>query len=245
MKVVHAIWEQRNLGIDCNEIEVEAGDSLVALQENIPGYETQYTVVKVPVGMMDVSLHLQSMGYRFMEVMTLCHHEGKLPELTRIQQRIVDSVSCEEMSDRDRDREGLFDQIRNGMFQDDRISLDPFFTQDQANNRYLGWIGDETDRGANLFKIARKGAVIGFFVLRKQEGGVCFACIGGIYPESQSHGFGFCLNYYEIYQGIQQGARRIVNAFSSNNRGASAIHMFLGYVLDEQYYVFVKHKPSR
>ena len=240
MKITHAICEQRNLGVNCYEVTVEAGDTPVLLRERALEFESEYTVVKVPAGMMDISLYLQSVGYSFMEVLTSCHHQGMLPRLTRIQQRMIDSVSYNEMSSGD--REHLFNEIRCGLFRDDRVSLDPYFTQEQANNRYIGWITDEINFGSQLFKLVYKGQASGFFVLKNQGNGIFIACIGGIYPDYQKYGFGLCMNYFEIHEGIKQDAKRIVTSFSSNNHGASAIHFALGYFLDKQYYVFVKHK---
>lgn len=239
MKITHAIWEQRNLGVNCYEVTVEASDTPDILKERALEFESEYTVVKVPTGMMDISFYLQSVGYTFMEVLTSCHHEAILPKLTPIQQRMIDSVSYDEMNNDD--REQLFNEIRCGMFRDDRVSLDPYFTQEQANNRYIGWITDEIQHGSKLYKLLYKGETTGFFILRDQGNGVFFACIGGIYPNYQKFGFGLLMNYFEIYEGIKQNAKRIVTAFSTNNRGASAIHFSLGYTLDKQHYVFISH----
>ncbi len=240
MKIIHATWEQRNLGVDCYEVVLEAGDTLDMLKEKAPEYETEYTIVKIPTGMPDISFYLQSEGYTFMEVITSCHHDSQLPVLTRIQQRMIDSVICEKMNDID--REQMFNEIRCGMFRDDRVSLDPYFTQKQANNRYIGWISDEAARDSQLFKLVYKGETAGFFVLKNQGNRNYYVCIGGIYPNFQKFGFGFCMNYYEIYEGIKQNAKRIISSYSTNNRGASAIHLSIGYILDEQYYVFICHK---
>lgn len=240
MKIIHAIWEQRNLGVNCYEVTVEAEDTLEMLKEKALEFETEYTIVKVPTEMVGISLYLQSVGYTFMEVIISCHHEGKLPKLTRIQQRMIDSISCEEMDNDDQER--LFNEIRCGIFQDDRVSLDPYFTQEQANNRYIGWINDEITHGSQLYKLVYKGETVGFFVLRNQGNGGFFACIGGIYPNYQQFGFGLCMNYFEIYEGVKRNAKRIMSSFSTNNRGASAIHFSMGYILDLQYNVFICHK---
>ena len=240
MKITHAIWEQRNLGIDCYEVEIEIQDTLDMLKKRASDYETEYTVIKVPIGMMEISLYLQSAGYTFMEVMTSCHSKGKLPALSRIQQRMVDSVSYEKMNDGDRER--LFDEINGGMFQDDRVSLDPSFTQNQANNRYIGWATDERKGGSHFFKLIYKGETVGFFMLKNQGNDIYLSNLGGIYRGYERFGFGICMNYYTIYEGIKQNAKRIVTAFSSNNRGATAIHFSIGLILDQQFYIFIKHK---
>lgn len=240
MKLTHATWEKRNIGLDCYEVVIEAGDNADMLRERAPEFETDYTVVKVPVGRVDISFYLQSAGYRFVEVITTCHHDGKLPTLPRVLQRIIDTASYAEMDAADLDE--AFAMIRGGMFDTDRVSLDPYFTREQATGRYIGWIQDEIARGSQMFKLVFKGRNAGFFNLRNVGNQTVAAAVGGVYPEFQKAGLGVCLNYFEIVEGVRQGARRIVTSFSSNNRGAAAIHFLLGYGLGDQYYVFIKHE---
>ena len=109
MKVVNASWEKRNLGVDCNEIEIEKKDTVEMLKKRILDFETDYTVVKVPIGMINISHFLQSCGYVFMELITNCYSKLGIPKLSPIHNRIINSVSCEEMNPND--RKELFYQI--------------------------------------------------------------------------------------------------------------------------------------
>jgi hypothetical protein len=211
------------------------------LRRSLPEFETEYTVVKVPIGRVDISLYLQDAGYRFIELITTCHHDGRIPALPSVQQRIIDSVPYRKMDEYD--LEEAFTMICGGMFDTDRVSLDPRFSRAQAASRYIGWIEDEIARGSQMFKIEYKGRSAGFFNLRHVGNRSAAAAIGGVYPEFQKAGLGICINYFEIVEGLKQGARRIVTSFSSNNRGAAAIHFLLGYSIGDQYYVFIKHAP--
>lgn len=239
MEIKNAIWEKRNLGVDCNEVEIGSDDTLITLKNNISQFETEYTVVKVPVGMTDISYYLQSSGYVFMELITTCFSRGKLPDITPIQKRIVESVSYDEMNEKDLDK--LRYEINQGMFQQDRICLDPHFSQDQANRRYVNWISDEIKRGSKIFKLVYKGNAEGFFTFEKNDNFLFRSSLGALYPSFDRSGFGICLNYYIICEGIKNNAKKILTGFSSNNRGPSAMHFSLGLTLDKQYYVFVKH----
>ena len=160
--------------------------------------------------------------------------------MTPIEKKMVNAVSCQNMSQED--LVYLFTQIQAGLLRDDRVSLDQGFTREQSNNRYIGWIKDEIAKGATFFQLTYRGKRLGFFNLRQLVGGIFSANIGGIYVEFQKAGFGFCLNYFEILEGVKRNAKKIVTSFSSNNRGASAIHFKIGYTLDSQFYVFTKHK---
>jgi hypothetical protein len=239
MKITHAIWEMRNLGVDAYEVEVEVNDTPETLKEKSHLFKSEYTVIKVPATMMDISFYLQSQGYLFIEALTSCYHTGQLPIISSLQKRMIDSISCLEMNSSG--YEYMLSEIKGGMFQDDRISIDPNFTEEQSNKRYLGWVSDELDRKSHFYELTYKNNRAGFFILRNQEPGVCLASLGGIYPNYQKYGFGLSLNYYEIYEGIRQEVRKIETSFSSNNRGASSLHLSVGYILKEQYYVFIRH----
>lgn len=49
--------------------------------------------------------------------------------------------------------------------------MDPFFSKEQARNRYINWVMGEAKRGTELLKYVYKGKNIGFFGLREQRDG--------------------------------------------------------------------------
>ena len=238
MKIIHATWEKRNLGVNCHEVVLENNDTLELLKSRSCEFESEYVVIKVPTTMIDISLYLQEAGYQFIETYVSCYHPMTIPKLTKIQERVIDSTTYESMNDKE--FEHMLREIKDGMFKGDRISLDPFFTQDQANKRYVGWMQDELKNKSNFYTLKYKNEPVGFFVM-KRKGDSYFACLAGIYPSFQRFGFGICLNYFEIIEAISKKSRAVETAFSVNNRGASAIHFSLDYVLKDHYYVYIKH----
>jgi len=60
MKVTHAHWEKRNLGVDCNEITLEKCDDedIAKTKSIISDNIREYTVVKVPTGMIEIMFML-------------------------------------------------------------------------------------------------------------------------------------------------------------------------------------------
>ena len=52
--------------------------------------------------MVEISNFIQSSGYTFIELMTLCHNKGILPQLSSIHKRVINSVKCVEMSYKDK-----------------------------------------------------------------------------------------------------------------------------------------------
>ena len=62
-------------------------------------------------------------------------------QLTPMQEKLISCSDCVTMTEDDYER--LFSEVRNNMFDTGRVYLDPYFTKEQANNRYVGWIKDE------------------------------------------------------------------------------------------------------
>ena len=86
LKVVDAFWEKRNLGVCCNEIEIEPGDETNFLKRELPLNEAEYTVVKVPSNKFDVMFLLQDLGYTYVESSINLVHDLKEIRLNPLQQ---------------------------------------------------------------------------------------------------------------------------------------------------------------
>ena len=239
MKIIDAVWEKRNLGVNCVEVTIEKSDLLENCGDKLLSINSEYTVIKIPTYKLDFSLLLQSNGYTMIELITTCYHKGVLPEVPSIYNRILKAVSCGIMNVEEKGV--LYNKISEGMFDDDRVSLDPEFSSKQSSDRYIGWISDEIRQGSVLYKLIYKNNVCGFFTLADKENGHFYSSLGGIYPEFQGAGMGVCMNYHEISEAIKSNAKRIYTSFSNNNRGAYSVHLMMSYVLKEQFYVYIKH----
>ncbi|MCA3238987.1 MAG: hypothetical protein ING32_12485 [Curvibacter sp.] len=240
MDIVDAHWEKRNLGKTTIEVNVGQDDTTEAIRAALAGVNAQYVVVKLPVGKVDSLLALQSDGYRFIEMMSVCFHDGDLPPLSPVQRRMLDTLSCSDATPEDLGL--ILAGVEQGMFEDDRVSLDPHFSATQAAARYRGWISDEVAAGSSVIAIRMRGAVVGFFVLKARDAeGEYFASLGGILPRYQNIGIGYFMNYLEIVEARRRGGKRVYTAFSSNNPKITAVHFSMGCKIFRQYYVLVRH----
>lgn len=239
MNIVQAVWEKRNLNVDCCEITVASDDSVEEMAAGVSQHETEYTVLRLPTNRMDLLTNAQDMGYRFIETATQCYHTGQAFNLNPIQQRIVDRITWRPM-----DNAGLAKmhaEIRKGMFSTDRVSIDPKFSFELSNERYIFWISDEVARGGRIYEVNYKDRSVGFFTLRRKDEEVEIAFLSGVYEEFRTSGFGFCCHYCEVTEGVQPGASRVETIYSSNNRGAAAVHLSMGHVLMNQHHILIKH----
>ena len=66
MKIIDAVWEKRNLGVETVEFVVENSDTEIVMGEILEA-EKQYNVVKLPTNKPELMKLLQENGYRFVE----------------------------------------------------------------------------------------------------------------------------------------------------------------------------------
>ena len=242
MKVTDAIWEKRNIGLNTIEIEVSESDTWDELRKEIESLIYDYLVVKIPPSRSDLVFKASDVGLIFVELITKAHYSGDLPTLDRLQQRIIESLSCREITPQN--RELLFEEISRGLFRSDRVAIDPLLGMKSSAQRYLGWISDELDSGALIYEVTKGEGLVGFFLIRMENLNSSHAILAGLLEKYQKSGLGFALNYLEIMISKRMGAGSVHSIFSSNNRGAMAVHMSMGYKVDRQHYVYVKHATS-
>jgi len=243
MKIIDAFWEKKNIGLDTREIEVTEDDSWEDLESAIKKLDCQYLVVKIPCSRNDLTFKVHELGLVFVELLTKAHFAGPQPVLSGIQERVFSSLTFGKMTSENTER--LFKEISLGLFKSDRVAIDPLLGIDQSSKRYLGWITDELSSGAVMYEITKEKELIGFFLIRKENHNSSNAILAGLLDKYQKSGFGFVLNHLQIEISNKMGCTSVYSTFSSNNRGATAVHMSMGYTLDHQHYVYVMHPSSK
>jgi hypothetical protein len=241
MNIVHATWEQRNMGVDCVEITLARTDSVTdEVKDEIAAAETEYTVIKVPSARADLAFMVQDLGFKYIECLISLHRSTALPDVPPMQEKLIGSSDCVLMDAADQER--MLEEVRNDMFDTGRVFLDSSFTHEQANERYVGWIKDEIERGTEFYKFRFNGEDAGFFALKQVRSGVLFPFLAGIYPDGpKALGLGYPLCYYEIAQAAKCGARTILGNVSTNNVASLAALTSYGYTVDGMVSVYVKH----
>lgn len=240
MTITDAVWEKRNLGITAAEIEIEPGDDAQLLNEKIPAVDAEYIVIKTDSAKTDILFDIHKLGFVYIEDMISFCSNLAVPELNRIQQRLLDSVSAAVMDEAD--REEMFAEIRKGIFNTDRISVDPFFTAAQAAERYCGWIRDELERGTLFYKYIYKEKTAGFFAVRDTGGGIFTSFIGALYSDYSRTGLGNVLNF-RIFEEVKRlGGKQLNINVSSNNAVQVRSVLASGYTVKDIHHIYVKHQ---
>jgi hypothetical protein len=242
MKIINAVWEKRNINLETLEIEVDQSDTWEDLKSAIENLHYEYLVVKIPPTRTDLMFRVNILGLVFVELTTKAHFSGTQPELGSLQKRVLNALEWGEITPENKEK--LFAEISLGLFKTDRVATDPSLGLAKSSARYLGWIDDELNSGAVVYEVTKNKELIGFFLMRKIDSRSSDAILAGLLEKYQNSGLGFVLNYLEIEQSKKIGSTFLHSTFSSNNRGATAVHMSMGYIVDHQHYVYVKHATS-
>lgn len=239
MKIIDALWEKRNLGINTTEIIVDREDSVDEMAQILCSLSTQYQVLKLPCAMIEHAWTAESKGFRHIEtIMKVSYDLSKLiipPALARLNE----AVSYSAMSKPD--IEQLFEEIRKGMFQTDRVSLDPYFTPQQSAYRYVGWLQDEIERGSLFYKYIYKDSAIGFFTLKHVEETIFYPFLAGMYLDFQKSPLGAVYLYKPLLEAKRLGGKAVNTYFSLNNYNAARMHINCGFAFVDAQNVYVKH----
>jgi GNAT superfamily N-acetyltransferase len=239
MKIIDAYWEKRNLGVETVEFEVGAKDSIEVVAD-ILANERQYNVVKVPAGNTAVMFALSANGYYFVESQINGGHSLKSLSLpAKYTPAIADTTySAMEKSDID----VLFGNIRDGLFDSDRIYNDEHFGKEIASLRYINWISDELEKGCDIYKLCNTEAVFGFFTFKESATDVYYPFLVGIYKEYRRRGLGVASIFMPLCEAVKRNAKTVSTYFSADNPNAVNLYFRLGYEPKGIYYVYVNHK---
>ncbi|MDE7281792.1 MAG: GNAT family N-acetyltransferase [Ruminiclostridium sp.] len=243
MKIIHAVWEKRNLGVDCYELRVEDKDSWDDVRKAAAETGGDYKVLRIPCGRGDIFPRVSEVGYSFIETQVSCYYFlGEERFISPIQKRLMENVRCEIMNEED--LQYCYGRIAGGLFTSERVAIDPAFSSEAAAKRFSGWISDELERGSLMYKYLYKDKVIGFAGVSEREDGDSYNFLGATYPEYQSKGFGQVTFLRLMEAAKKRGAKRMFTGFSMNNAGAANMHISMGCRIDKSEYVFVRHEKQ-
>lgn len=240
MRVIDAVWEKRNLGVDAVEIIVEACDSIEEIVRVLDQYnDVGYTVVKCPSDYPEAVATIQISGFSMIEAtMSLSIKTTDLKVHPRFE-GLIQRCSYSEMSEND--IEFMEDQIRKGLFSTDRISIDPVFSREIASRRYINWIRDLIKKGTPCIKVLFDGNPVGFFISSKISDTVYDGVLAAVYESFMNSGMGYFVQWAGVDYVRSLGAKKYLGHISLNNPSVLKILLSLGYNNSNIQYVFVRH----
>lgn len=241
MELIEQPWEKKNLGVNSLEIKFDYKDDTKKIDFSILNNKKyNYLLSRVPSGKMDIANILQHNGFTFAEVSFELSADLKKLDLPNKYSRYINMMDYHLANDSELFK--IHNLIRSGIFDTDRISLDPFFNAKQSGNRFANWSEHEIVSGSAKGYIVTAGNdEIGFFVHKRMSDKLDYSLLAALYNKENSAGMGFSVLYFPMLQSKKEGKSKIIASVSSNNFSSLKLHLELGYKIKTMNYVFVKH----
>jgi hypothetical protein len=244
MKIIEAVWEQRNLGVTCAEIEISASDTSNAVRNAVLSRHEQYLVAKVSPANTEVMFALQNMGFTYIETLfEVVYRIGKEKPMPEICRPFADDVGYH-IADK-AETERILEFVASGsLFSTDRIALDPYFSRKAAGQRYAYWMQDVLFSGkAVLLLCDYCGKSIGFTVAA-DKGSFLDMILGGAFPDTIGSGLGVVNAYCGLLYTYETGKKKVVSHVSSNNFQMFKIDIQLGNQVRTLTNNFILHQKT-
>ena len=244
MKIIDAVWERRNLGMDVTEITLEwsdlkEADTIEILKKRM--IRGHYLLVKIPVGDIAFLIKLQALGFIFLEcqynISKKLHNYASSSQLKILP--AIDQIFSEPLSEDTKEWDELCYLIGDDMYTTDRISLDPIFNLTVANRRYQNWIKDIQGNSSTVVaKIKYEEKAIGFFVESFDlHTRAVYYMLFGLFKPYQNSGLGLSAIHAPLKFGADREMRSIYSQISSNNKVILRSYLFWGFSIDNTSYV--------
>lgn len=239
MKIINATWEERNLGLKTQEIEVQLKDTVEDLSHCLVSLNSAYQVLKIPSGRIDLMLFAEKEKFNFVE--TQFHSYGKLSEAACIaSDKKFNKYNLLCSSNSDNETYGqVIRLVNDGIFGTDRIALDNNFGVEIANRRYANWIGDLQKNENTELRTVWFNKEIAGFLIGSANGKKYKAILGGVVPKYQGF-LGFYV-YGTIFRDLANKYEFLDVAYSSNNLPIVKLYEFFKIPIKELTYIYIKH----
>ena len=195
MKITNATWEKRNFGMDAYEISIEKKDMRdyqeVLKKIDEQNFHNAYVVIKMPTGNLKLLHALEDKGYRFLETQLsmVNHFEPIESESNMLALDIKNECTVEIAPKKIEEWDKVINKITPGMFDTDRVSLDPALGNDMACKRYKNWCRDLFDNPTSEMCVQKIGSdIYGFSVsIKNEKTGVIDYVLGGMFEKYKDY----------------------------------------------------------
>ena len=241
MELINAVWEKRNLGVDCIEVSCAEHDEADELNKVLADISVSYSVVKIPAGSADLLYTAQMQGYMVAETGIEIWGDMRRVKTPKMYERFLPHIKMEQAEGEMLDK--VLNYIRSGqIFTTDRVATDPHFSVEIAGRRYYYWCQDALEQGAYMGVLYYKDQPIAFNLSKQKEHGISDGLLGGVFPEAVNKGLGFLIVHGENEICKLHGGKTCIGRVSSNNLPILRLHTQYGYEIRRISYVLVKHQ---
>lgn len=242
MRILETPWEKRNLNVNGVEYYFEHEDNASDIPDYVLNDTTHdYQVAHLPVNEMEIHNTLNKHGFVFSETKFELIADLKRLELPIIFSRYEQQLDYHKVDSED-ELEQIYTSMKNGVFDTDKIALDPKLGIKKSGNRYATWSKQIIEDGIGFpYIVTLNGENMGFFILKKASEKLGDSFLAALFDNEKYGGFGFSVLYYPMLVAKKMGLKKMVTGVSSNNPSSVKMHLALGYQIKNLYYVMTKH----
>lgn len=243
MKLINQIWEKRNLNLNCVELRFSNDDTSLDVLNGISCIEddVDYVQATIPINNMDLVREIQKQGFSFAETKISLIADLSKASLPPSFQKAYGKITYH-LADKT-ELEQIYSNLRMGIFDTDRFSLDPYIGKMKSGNRYYEWCKSDVEDGiSDAYIVYYKERALGFFLLRMIDTKYAYGVMGGLFNRERDLGKGFSVLYPPIELATRENRQYILTGVSSNNISSLRMHQSLGYEIQDLQYIFIKHQ---
>lgn len=238
MQLVNAVWEFRSLGLRTVEITLEKGDPPPSAPATA-GF--QHIVVKVPITEIAVIHALEADGFQLAESQFTVSRSTQGRICDDATERFANQITASSADDNP-SREAIFAAIRGGLFNTDRIYLDPKLGPELSAARYQNWVSQmlatPESTHVHVLRLLKSGIPVGFTSLRAEDGHVAHIVLAGIFSEYHDRGLGAAMIYWSIQLARGLGKSIARTSISASNLRMFGLYSHFGFNFDACHAVF-------
>ncbi|MCX6253719.1 MAG: hypothetical protein NTV31_04490 [Bacteroidia bacterium] len=242
MNVINACWDEKISGLKQCEIVFGKADTFQTYLDADIEKSFQFSVVKILVGNLKLVHQLEDFGYRYLEnQLVLSFKTEQLEHINSIWNRLFNGFSYKLLTTKE-EIVSVTNQVSDRMFEADRYSQDPFWTEDMASKRYVNWINELYDLSrVRFYAMIKYGREVGFFVIKNESQKTNSCPIAGIYNKYKSSGYIFVLVWDILVISREMGVNEFVTSVSSNNRNLlSSFSKIFNFKVEDTFIVLRK-----
>lgn len=219
MKIVDALWEKRNLGVDVFEIVFDQDDVDFQI-DRIRELKADLVYVKIPYRNLSIVQMLEKSGFEYVENQFCIQKKIRyIDDLLPLYKHNIEDYTYDIITKKV-DVHFLCNEVNNGMFDTDRIALESRFGKGVANRRYVNWIQDLSEKKNNIISFVinkNTNEKVGFFINDISNNRYAEGVLGGIFNSYKSTGLSHFYIYYALLCAKKLGHKTFRTNISSNN----------------------------
>jgi hypothetical protein len=241
IKIINATWEKRNLEKDVSEIIVDKNAELNDLKNCISKLNSDLVYCKVHNLNLNAIKFLEEEGFKYCENIFSLKKRLRFFQIHDVFKNALSQLYSTPI--KKNDLELILSEFDKGIFETDRISLDPEFGYKISNKRYKNWVKDMyNSNGEYQIKIVKNKdhKPIGFYT-NKYINKIAYAPLGGMFSNYRMSGLGHSIIYFPLIDALNNNCKVVKTQISSNNLPVFNIYSSVfGFEITENHVVLKK-----